>query len=231
VVPAWSPSNLRSQFNGFTVLADGGMTDNSGVIALIRRGVKHVIAVLHITASPCERNFGATESWPSLFGRAKVGISSKHPSPLNARSQIFRESGFDELTDRARMCSVLGKPVVVQQALDVIGNPRCGVAGGYRVEVCWVFNAPSDNFTRALPCETQFLLHHTPAPTWKGDADRDLAELLEQNVDLDSSFPYSTTLLGNYSRRLIRMHSECMAFNFLQGVGESGLQKIFGRRR
>jgi len=227
VVPAWSPSDLSSHFNGFTVLADGGATDNTAVTALIRRSVKRIIACLDMRHSPAEPNFASFEKWPSLFGRAETGVTVNDPAPLNARSQIFESAAFDELIDRARQCVVAGKPAVVHQNLEVLANPRCGVAGGYRVEMCWIFNALSDNFKGALPVETQALLN-APAPLWRQQADRDLAHILVENEDLDDSFPHSTTFVGNYTRRLIRMHSELMAYNLLEGVGEKKLKKIFG---
>merc|ERR1712136_130033 len=126
VVPVWHPANLNSKSNGYTLLADGGSSDNTGVLPLVRRGVKHIIAVLDVVGSPTDPNALKTCWWPALFGRACVGVGASSPVNLNKRCQIFDENAMDELVRKADGCRDSGEPVVFDQYLEVLPNICCG---------------------------------------------------------------------------------------------------------
>lgn len=229
VVPVWHPANLNSKSNGYTLLADGGSSDNTGVLPLVRRGVKHIIAVLDVVGSPTDPNALKTCWWPALFGRACVGVGASSPVNLNKRCQIFDENTMDELVNKADGCRDSGEPVVVEQDLEVLPNVRCGVQGGYTVHMLWIYNAISDSFKKELPQETQDLLNKAP-PVWKKNPVLDSILIMAENEDLDARFPYSTTYFGNYSKRLCRMHSEMMAYNVMHAEEKGRFKTMFEKR-
>merc|ERR1712136_373376 len=95
---------------------------------------------------------------------------------------------------------------------------RKGIKKDRNVDMTPVFWYPL-SFAAGTSCGAPYTDVHDPTrkrliggevvPAWSPSNPRSqfngftvLADRLAQNVDLDDSFPYSTMLLGNYSRRL-----------------------------
>jgi len=212
----WSPADTLSGNNRKTNLADGGATDNIALISLLRRGVTHAIVQIAETVAPTDPEFVKSIWWPSLFGRAEVGMFNINQSAevLNQRSQVFDPSEFDKLLAQLREKAEKGLPPVVEQTLDVRGNLHSGVQGGYKVHLLWVCAGVSDAFRNALPEETRQLLENKPTTTKSLTS---VGSLLKEDEDLDSTFPFNTTFYGNYTPRLVQMLAENTAFNLMEG--------------
>jgi len=222
VVPVWHPAGTaENKYNEQAIQADGGACDDIAVLGLLRRNVRKIISVLGINRPFTDENLVWEEWWTSLFGRTTRGISPTDPAVLNARAQVFAPEKLDELVDAARKLAEKGLAPIVEQELDVLPNARCGVKGGYKVKVLWVFAYLSDSFRTALPQETQELLK-TPIPAWKTVAANPVATVLQTaNImlhadDIDSGFPFNTTYFGNFTPRLCQLLSENMAHNLSQ---------------
>lgn len=222
----WSPADTTSSNNRVTNIADGGAVDNSAVLALLRRGVQHVVAQIAQQVAVTDPDFTNHVWWPSLFGRATVGMSntSKDANALNTRSQVFDPEEYDKLMAEFKWKVEKGLPPVVEQTLEVRPNPRCGVNKNYKVHVLWVVAGVSPDFRSALPAETRQQLEKEP-PAWKSRT-TGVLHLLHEQDDLDQHFPFNMTFYGDYSTRLVRMLAENTAYNLIEGGGTS-LKKFF----
>jgi len=225
VVHLWSPADTKSANNRDTPLADGGPTDNIALLSLLRRGVSRVIVQVAETVAVTDPEFMKHVWWPSLFGRAEVGmLNAKHSAHfLNSRSQVFDPSALDTVLAALREKAEKGLPPVAEQTLDVRQNLHCGVIGGYKVRVLWICAGVADSFRAALPEETRRQLEKKPRSKKGALA---LASMLVEDEDLDASFPFNTTFYGNYTPRLVQMLAENTAFNLTEGSGKA-LQEFF----
>lgn len=224
VLNLWQPADCGHSAEP-TVVADGGACDNMGLLPLLRRGVERIIQVLSITVSVLDPAFMDNVWWPSLFGRATLGLVPGDPGPLNVRAQVFPSEKFDELMSQLKRRMRHGQPPVVEQELEVLPNEYCGVAKGYTVRILWcVLDMPS-GFLNALPKETRSKIT-SPLPKWKKLKRLDAAALGLFGEDIDQTFPHVTTYFGNYSPPLCRLLAELMAYNILNGVGKWSLRRF-----
>ena len=90
--------------NGATKFVDGGSTDNTGTLALIRRNVPKIIACLACNAavtSPdvSDANKGSYGTLAGLFGAQKStkNIDNVTNEDYNAQRQVFEKEKWDEL--------------------------------------------------------------------------------------------------------------------------------------
>lgn len=130
---------------------DGGMFDNLGVLALLRRRCSTIIVCNAIDVDVMDvqkpkKLAHKCYDLASLFGR---GMSPVVPKPLakkgyidtvNERSQVFASEELDSLMDEMRALRTQGKPLVVRKMLPVIPNPLAGVHESYEVDMIFCFN-------------------------------------------------------------------------------------------
>jgi len=219
----WSAGDLRSANNRAHALADGGATDNLGILPLLRRKVRTIIVHTAQTSAVTQEDFTSTVWWPSLFGRVQVGVGPYGVGHLNSRSQVFESEKYDELLAKLRSMEVQGKPPVAELVLRVLKNDHAGVTGGHEVRILWVVAGVCQAFREALPTETAAVLA-TQGPQ-KG-----VLDLLRGDKErLCRSFPDVNTFIGNYEGRLVQMLAENAAYNLVEGaklVG-GGLERYF----
>ena len=107
--------------------ADGGDLENFGLIALLRRRVERIVIFVN-TLHPLE---DIDPYIPPLFGHATTEC------PHN---QVFARAAFDGVVAGLRAAKRGGQGVVAATRLAVEPNAWWGVAGGWDVRICWVYN-------------------------------------------------------------------------------------------
>merc|ERR1712014_375981 len=131
--------------NTATVAVDGNATDNSAICALLRRGVRHIIANCSGGVDILSDDFHTAISWfPDLFKKADG-------------CKVFEESKWDELYEVLTQKAKNKEPCVYEQTLDVLENERFGVQGGWKVNIIWMYPNMSEAFAQACPKSTQAL--------------------------------------------------------------------------
>ena len=111
----------------FHSFADGGDLENFGLLALLRRRVERIVVFVN-TLQPLE---DIDPYIPPLFGYTTTEC------PHN---QVFARAAFDDVVAALRAAKRRGRGVVAATRLAVEPNAWWGVAGGWEVEVCWVYN-------------------------------------------------------------------------------------------
>lgn len=93
----WSPtSGGASQQFGFV---DGALYDNSGVVALLRRGCKTVICCVAVDSDVTTDIKKTWYDFANLFGVAKQSnVGEKAFETYNSRNQVFESKEWDVLT-------------------------------------------------------------------------------------------------------------------------------------
>ena len=138
-------------------LADGGLSDNIGVISLLSRGVKHIIGFAHTPATTVT-DFNDISKCLSdvavLFGFS--GDKSCQETLLGIKtSQVFNKSDYQPFVNQFITTYQTGGPCYARATLDVLTNTVNGVAGNYKVDLLIILLQPAKNFINLLPLDIQ----------------------------------------------------------------------------
>jgi hypothetical protein len=158
----WAYNQAKGNYlvGGEAKFADGGATDNTGVLALLRRGVGNIVALcaLNTDIGPLRGEHGGDEkykkrildklySYAGLFGAVTSEISSiKEYRAYNDQRKVFQPEQWWELLAIMRNIHANGQPLVhTFRSLPVAENPLCGVAAG-TVNITFVFNGVATQY-------------------------------------------------------------------------------------
>ncbi len=154
--------------------ADGGNLENTGINALLARGVKTVISFVNadveiesvgdVGGKPVVR---VDSSIPPLFGFAPLGDSDRYrryadgdingDEAVFADNQVFESHRFDELTAQLLQARMSGGPVMYfQKGLNVLSNQKFNIHGEMldpeqQVDILWVYLSKAENWWNRLP--------------------------------------------------------------------------------
>lgn len=144
---------------------DGGNTDDSGMLAMLQRGATKVVWLLNTDTGISDStdldfcNFATAGVSPvghctnQLYD--KFGFATDSASDFIARNQVFQAEELAPLLCELQRLKSQGRPVVHRQAFEVQPNSHWGIAGGYEVEIVFVYNEVCQQFYDLLPEETQ----------------------------------------------------------------------------
>jgi hypothetical protein len=162
VYPIWDP--LHGHCHEM-ILADGGGSDNTGIIALLRRKVTKVFAMYAIDQSILSsadlRNMSHSNfaDVAGLFGvmtcDGKTTIDGIRPDDFNRYHQVFPSEDYTRLVSGLRSRYLEGKPATFLLRTQALPNPLIAVPGNHAVELFFIVSAPSDHWVDLLPPEIQ----------------------------------------------------------------------------
>uniref|UniRef100_A0A7S2QCH3 PLA2c domain-containing protein n=1 Tax=Zooxanthella nutricula TaxID=1333877 RepID=A0A7S2QCH3_9DINO len=235
-VQLWSPADTTSDNNKLSALCDSGPNDTTAILALLRRGVRKIIAPFSSRNALTDDITSLTgNSWmPALFGRNIVAPTSEASIDLmNRNCKVFASSELDSMFDGLRSKQREGGPPVFQQTLDVFKNKWCGVLGGWQVTIVWVYPDLTDTFRDNLPPDTKQKLTEPPKVGPITECVYNLFPIAKtKNIafsekEIDSTFPYDATNWGYYSPELCHLLAEAMANNLQEGMGAAQIEAFF----
>jgi hypothetical protein len=147
----WSP-----QFPGQTVtsnVADGAFSDNTGIVALVARGIRKVVAFINPEEVLVDKNT-CIGQLAALFGQLPAGCDTTGVFDRNGQ-QVFKNSEYAGFIQKLLDSKRGGGPTFARASLDVLQNYAYGVEGGYRAEVLMIVLQPSTEFFNLLPQDVQ----------------------------------------------------------------------------
>lgn len=161
----------QSQAEHNHVLADGGLMENQGLLALLQRGVKKA-AVLASTAVKLSRDIDFCKErpmseWDKIHApcaHAGCALTSLFGFPYSEGDYYYSHNGVFAKTDLAPLLCELqtvrdaGKPAVTSTTLKVQRNEFWGIRGGNTVELLFVYLEQCTDFEERLPQETRAAL-------------------------------------------------------------------------
>ena len=135
----WPPGANDGQPGRVHSFGDGGDIENFGLIALLRRRVERIVVfvnTLHPLAAEVRPGapsgaLGIDPYVPPLFGYG----TAKCP-----HNQVFARAALKGVVAALQQAKRRGRGVVAATRLAVEPNAWWGVAGGWEVEICWVYN-------------------------------------------------------------------------------------------
>ena len=129
---------------------DGGLSDNFGIISLLRRKVKKVIVFVNSEVAFDAATSTIDSSVSALFGAVKEQppkYSGEHLDDMT----VFEKEQFQVLLDKFKACG--SDTLVAETTLKVLPNNDWGLEGNYDVEVLWYYNSLPSSFETKVGTE------------------------------------------------------------------------------
>lgn len=140
-------------------VGDGGNLENTGIMALLRRGISRIVAFVHaeiaLSWDAAVKQVVVDGQIPPLFGlEPKIGghtYRAYPPPPARVSpgaapfryNQVFPTDAFYVLIDQLWKASQAGGTAMcLQSGLTVLDNAHFGVSGAGPVDVLWVYTNP-----------------------------------------------------------------------------------------
>jgi len=193
----WSPTTGGAPVD--LNFVDGGMFDNLGVQALLRRRCSTIICcdAADTDVMDCidEKELGLKYyDVAALFGRGKSiipewAVKKGYKDTINKRGQVFAGEELDSLMAEMRALREQGKPLVVRKKLPVIPNPLAGIYESYEVDMIFCFNGAVGEFC---------------------------------NESKEDNFPYVDTLKCKYTTEEVSKLSSLSSYNLVEGLKNVG---------
>jgi hypothetical protein len=129
------------------ILCDGAITDNTGIVTLLSRGARKVLAFVATRA----RFRGAARTAARNMQEVHALFGARPPLPASldviAASgntvQVFASADLGRVQAQLQLRAAQGGPVWFSGKLRVVPNPAYGVEGNYDVELCLIVLASS----------------------------------------------------------------------------------------
>jgi hypothetical protein len=168
--PYWPVANPSPQEELLYWFADGGSLENTGVCALLARGVSRIIAFVNsqtpLLAKPIDQGGSVTidSAVQLLFGlqpdpKSAALTESYVASAPNATPdfvQVFETAPYYDLMNGLAVANVQnGGPAMFRQTLNVLQNLNFDIPGGTQVDVLWVYNTAVPNWIKLLSSDVQ----------------------------------------------------------------------------
>jgi hypothetical protein len=214
----WDPLSAMNQNVGFQ---DGGGVDNSGILALLRRGVDKIISCYAMNVSIADETInhcGAQSSFyniAAMFGRAQFkqcengdGVDCEH---FNKLRHVFPAEDMDKLLHGLQANCHANKPAVYLLETTVLPNKYINVQGGYKVSIVFILIYASPAYIQALPTEVQERIKNDQEITQM----ENIQFLHGAPADL-ARFPYTSLKYFSYSSALVNLMSNLMTWSVLE---------------
>ncbi|MBV9069166.1 MAG: hypothetical protein JO093_03375 [Acidobacteria bacterium] len=168
--PYWPVANPTQPEELLYWFADGGSLENTGICALLARGVTRIISFINtqtpLLTKPLDQGGSVTidTSVQLLFGldpdaKSAALTESYVASAPNATPdfvQVFETAPYYDLMKGLAIANVQdGGPAMFKQMLKVLNNPNFDIPGGTEVEILWVYNTAVRNWNTLLSPSVQ----------------------------------------------------------------------------
>lgn len=154
---------------------DGGLSDNFGLISLLRRGVKRIVVFINTSdafdvtkGSDGKEDISIDITIPAFFGKVEKTnpLSGQHFDTMH----VFNEGDYDELLSQFKTALKNNEAIVAETEHEVLPNKDWDLEGGYKVNVLWYYNSLPQEFTQQAGEEVMRTLIPNKADEGKGGA-------------------------------------------------------------
>ena len=156
----WNP-NDKEPISQEYFFGDGGISENTGVAALLARKIDNIVLFITepfdptpISTKACEkvqRKFGHNQM-AKLFGAPILQDGAEEPF-YDATTQFFKTDDFMRyggLKDQLNAKKANLEPIIVTGTYDVLQNKHFGIEGGWQATITWVIVDTCKEFNGSL---------------------------------------------------------------------------------
>lgn len=143
-------------------VGDGGILENFGLLAMLQRRVERAVVFIN-TNEPLDVDYRPFRDDKAIKSRNKIdpslptlfGVATPAFGSTRGHNTVFSFADYRKLVMALQDCKRRGRPLVVHQTLDVQANAWWGIAGGWQVEVVWVYLDRVRAWEDSLPRDTR----------------------------------------------------------------------------
>ncbi len=142
----WSPAKAGESPTSIVRFGDGGNLEDLGIMPLLQRKVRKIVAFANYFYSLKELMQGAQDG--DEKGRLIAplfGWNTKH----SLNNQVFARSDFQPLLESLKEVQDRGDLPIAKKTYQVLANPWFGIEP-YEVEILWIYNDVSENWVKQL---------------------------------------------------------------------------------
>ena len=153
-------------------MTDGGDVENYGLVSLLRRRVSAIIVFIN-TVWPLSLEYDPT-TWPDDDEDARRAIDPflaplfGGPSTRFPHNQVFAKSDFADVVSSLQAAKRTGQTVMAVCSHRVRANEWWGVAGGWDVRICWMYNERVGQWEHRLAPDIRRLIEEGRAAAGAG---------------------------------------------------------------
>lgn len=152
----YKQSTTKTLNSQTTRLSDGSFSDNNGVLSLLARGCKRIISFVNTSGQLSQSFETSCTEILHLFGLMSNNIICTGVTSAGNDSQVFSSSDFTyKILPQLKQNESKGGPVFARSSLNVLQNKNNGIAGGYIVDIMFIYIHPATKFIEQLPQETR----------------------------------------------------------------------------
>lgn len=151
----WSPSSGGKPVE--LALVDGGLYDNLGLHAILRRGRPTAIVCIACDGDVMTDDWSTTfPDFTSYFGNRKskwydfLFKEFYKAKSINERCRVFDPLEMDSIVKDLKKLSKEGKPLVVRKKLMIIPNDKVGIYKDGEVDIIFCFNGRVEDWNEGL---------------------------------------------------------------------------------
>ena len=210
---------------------DGGGSDNSGILPLLRRRVCKIISsyAMNVCVSLPGQENGATSSMANIAGlfgcmssgggggggddkSAAASMIRDKDKAFNDMRHVFPCEHFQVLLDGLRANVAAGRPASYLLRTRALPNSFAGVPGGHDVLLLFICNAECSNWLDSLPVETRRKLDEDKETNIVEQAAMFLGVMKEDFC----GFPFTSLKHWNYSVPLTSAYTQLMTWEVME---------------
>jgi len=211
--------------NGKQKFVDGCSTDNTGILALLRRDVRSVIACLSSNCSLSESdavlldpNASTMGTLAGLFGRAECPqpVDMVNQEWYNKQRKVFPPEAWDDLLAALRSKLAAGLPLAHKMTLRVLPNELVRVNGGYSIDIVFFLWGECKGWVDRLPGE---VLEQMSQDNHMSHLGQQLADITSELGVVEGNlfqFPFIPLNRLKYSPLLFGLMAQLAAFQLLE---------------
>lgn len=165
----FSPNEIA---NRSILFGDGGLSDNFGLLSMLRRNVKKVIIFVNSATefkpASDEHSEMIDETVLAYFGlippRNWIPSLSRLSGIDLSQMTVFDQKDYDSVLAQFTEAKQANQTLVAETKLTVLPNSHWDIKGDYQVEILWYYNCRPTPWVDALPAKIQDKLSNSDMP-------------------------------------------------------------------
>ena len=202
-------------------MADGGILENYGLLAMMQRGVKRAVVFINtntvldpdIEPDQAPKPGQIDVSFPPLFGYEHRSLGRALQN-----NTVFSPAEYAAVVSQLRAAHRTGRPLIAVQEHQVLRNDWWGIAGGWRMQIMWVYLGRVPQWEAQLDASVQEAIKNGNRKIKTGPCQHfpNYKTAAENGLHITEQTPYQARLMSDLTCWIITSQADRLA-RFIRG--------------